>query len=155
MAANVLTEQILIGLMLSNGCRYAIKALIYLALRDEDGYRPLREISDEMSIPRHFLAKIVRPLVERGWLESARGPRGGVRLASLPSEITVREVIEEVDGADLFEECMLGLPGCGDEDPCPLHATWKPAKGRLRRELESTTVANLAVDVEASSLRLC
>ena len=140
--------------MLSNACRYVIKALVYLAMQEEGDFKPLQEISAEMEIPRHFLSKILRPLVERGWLESSRGPSGGLHLARPPSEITVRAVIEEVDGTELFEECLLGLPGCGEAEPCPLHETWRPVKNRLRGELRETTIADLARDVEAAAIRL-
>ncbi len=104
----------------------------------------MREIADAEGIPYPFLAKLVGDLVQAGFLDSFRGPRGGVRLALPPHKITVLEVVESVDGVGSMEQCFLGLAACSDLKPCPLHEYWKPMKARLVSGLASATVADLA-----------
>ena len=125
--------------MISKGCTYAIQMAIYLAER-EGSFVPVRTISDDLNIPRSFLAKVVSTLSRAGLLDTLRGPAGGVTLARRPKDINLQEIIAAVDGTHLFTECILGLAGCGEEKPCPLHHTW----GGVRDSL-GTTFLKIAV----------
>jgi DNA-binding IscR family transcriptional regulator len=64
------------------------------------------------------------------------------------------ELIMALDGPSLFTECVLGLPGCGVQTPCPLHAAWVAERQRLEALFNTTTLATLAVDLERLDLRL-
>ena len=58
-------------------------------------------------------------------MKSHRGPKGGVALARSADSIYLIEIIEVMDGTDIFKECLLGLESCNDINPCPLHEQWK------------------------------
>lgn len=128
--------------MISKGCTYGIQVTVYLAAR-AGNHVPVRMISDELGVPHSFLAKVVSMLARAGILDTMRGPTGGVSLARGSDEISVREIIAAIDGTQLFTECVLGLPGCGHEQPCPFHHQW----GGIRDGLESTFEAIAVCDL--------
>jgi Rrf2 family protein len=128
----------------SRASQYAIRTLVFLARQRGDVVIPVREIADEEAIPHHFLAKLAGTLVQAGLLEAFKGPGGGLRLAVAPGGISVSRVVEVIDGAGFFDGCFLGLPECGDEDPCPMHEEWKELRSRLIDGLEQLTIGDLA-----------
>lgn len=141
-------------MLLSKSCEYGIRAILYLASLRQEGYVSIRTISDELDISFHFLTKIFQKLTQAGLLTSFRGPNGGVVLARPTNAITLMEVIKAIDGPALFTECVLGLPGCGERKPCPLHDSWSEERNRLRMLFESTTLDMMVTDIESYDLRL-
>ncbi len=136
-------------------CVYAIQAALYLATRRATRrYVPIRVVADDLGISPHFLTKILQALSAKNILTSYRGPNGGVGLAVAPQQITVMQIIEALDQGDLFEKCLLGLPGCGELKPCPLHEHWESTRARLRHAFETTTLAGMAAKVENGTQRL-
>lgn len=141
-------------MLLSKACEYGIRAVLYLTTSTPGTYVPIRTISDMLSIPYHFLAKIVQTLAQRDVLASSRGPNGGVALARPASQISLEEIVLAVDGSAVFTECVLGLPGCGEQKPCPLHEQWAPARDRIHRMFEQVSLAELAARMEDGDFRL-
>jgi Rrf2 family protein len=142
--------------LFSKGCTYAIRAALLVSVKEtKDGRKfiPIRELSDELDLSFHFLTKIMQVLTEAKILESFRGPNGGVGLARPARQITLVDVIAAVDGMALFTECALGLPGCGEKTPCPLHAAWAKRREDLKRMFEKTTLASLAKELDANAFR--
>jgi Rrf2 family protein len=119
-------------MIMSRACGYAVQAIIHVAKKPEGHFTPVRKISEELGIPRHFLGKIVQSLVKAGILSSSRGPKGGLALMKNPSELTLMDVVSVIDGTDFNTRCIIGLPKCDDEAPCILHSRWeKMRKGVL------------------------
>ena len=141
-------------MLLSKACEYGLRAVLYLTERTGEGYVPIRSVSDALGIPYHFLAKIVQTLAQADILTSSRGPNGGVALARPPSQITLKEIVLAVDGASIFTECVLGLPGCGDQQPCPLHDQWTPARDRIHRMFDHVSLAEMAERMDEGDFRL-
>lgn len=141
-------------MLLSKSCEYGIRATLHLSTLDRDGYVSIRRISDELDISFHFLTKIFQKLTQAGLLESFRGPNGGVALARHPSKIVLLDIVLAIDGPALFKECVLGLPGCGNEKPCPMHDSWAYERSRLKDMFSRTTLAEAADDIERLDLRL-
>jgi Rrf2 family protein len=140
--------------MISQAARYAIRALTYLESLDDPKYVPVRRLGKELDISIPFLAKILNQLVVAGILEAHRGPTGGVRLAVPAEQVSVRRVIIEVDGPDLFTSCVLGLPGCGEATPCPLHDEWAAIRSQCEETFSSQSIALLSRDVGNGKHRL-
>jgi DNA-binding IscR family transcriptional regulator len=69
-------------------------------------------------------------------------------LAKPPSDITLYELIESIDGDQIFITCMLGLNGCGHENPCPLHNAWSETRTKLKQLALHTTLAELASNTD-------
>lgn len=143
-------------MLFSKGCTYAIRAALLVSVKEtKDGRKfiPIRELSDELDLSFHFLTKIMQLLTEAKILESFRGPNGGVGLARPARQVTLVDVIAAVDGMALFTECALGLPGCGEKTPCPLHAAWAKRREDLKRMFEKTTLASLAKELDTNAFR--
>ncbi|MBZ5696105.1 MAG: Rrf2 family transcriptional regulator [Acidobacteriia bacterium] len=131
----------------SKPCEYAIRALVYLARFPGQGAAQGTEIAKAEGLPAPVLGKVLQELVRKGLLESRRGPGGGFRLARKPQLITLRDVVAAIDGLDQFAECAVGLEGCSDDSPCPLHDTWKGIRTQLMSYLEATTLTDMAAAV--------
>lgn len=141
-------------MLLSKACEYGIRAVLHLTTSPPDTYFPIRGISDALGIPYHFLAKIVQTLTQQGILVSSRGPNGGVALARPGSEITLKEIVLALDGPAVFSQCVLGLPGCGESKPCPLHEQWTPTRDRIAQLFERVSLAEMAERMEEGDFRL-
>ncbi len=114
----------------------------------------VRDVAEAEEIPYPFLAKLVGQLVQGGFLDSFKGPTGGVRLAMPPHRISVLDVLECVDGENTFRGCFLGLPDCSDDSPCPMHDDWGKLRARLVERLDRATVADLAKTLKAKKAKI-
>ncbi|MBT3605828.1 MAG: Rrf2 family transcriptional regulator [Candidatus Latescibacteria bacterium] len=128
-------------MLFSKACEYGIRAMLYLASQEDGQPVRVREIAEALKIPVPFLSKIVHSLSRNHLIHSQKGPGGGVTLAKPPSDITMLQVVEVIDGLDLFQACALGIPHCSDDFPCPLHEKW----GTLRSEIHDM-LANRTLD---------
>jgi Rrf2 family protein len=137
--------------MLSKSCEYGLRATLYLASRNEDGYVPISTISDELDISFAFLTKILQKLNDAGLLTSQRGPKGGVALTRDADGVTLYDVVAAIDGEGLFQECVLGLPDCGNAEPCPLHEQWVEKRNQMETMFRQATLAELP-DVRLTAL---
>lgn len=143
-------------MLFSKGCTYAIRAALLVSMKEEREQRrfiPIRELADELNLSFHFLTKIMQMLTEANILESFRGPNGGVGLARPAKDISLVDIIAAVDGMSLFSECALGLPGCGERTPCPLHDSWAKRREDLKRMFEKATLASLAKQLDTKLIR--
>ncbi len=141
-------------MLFSRGAEYGIRATLYLAANHNGGYLPISEISEKLDISFHFLTKIFQKLTKAGLLQSFRGPKGGVTLARPASGITLQDVVTAIDGDGLFTNCVLGLPGCGDCTPCPLHDEWARQRALIQEMLSRKTIEATASEIQAEDLRL-
>lgn len=141
-------------MLLSRTCEYGVRAMVFLAAELPTDYRAVRTISENLEISFHFLTKIFQQLTRAGLLRSYRGPNGGVMLSRPGSEITLKEIVVAIDGPELFNECVLGLPGCGEDRPCPLHESWSTVRIELEKMLEGRTLDEIGAAVVRDGLRL-
>ncbi len=134
-------------MQLTRESEYALLGLASLAARRRDTSVPLAEIAKDRALPPTFLAKIFQKLARHGLLSARRGRRRGYALARPASSITIREILESVEGPELFEHCIL-WSGHGEDNPCPLHEHGKMIVSELARRLESVTLAQYAASLE-------
>ena len=85
---------------------YAVRSLAYLAGRSDASLVLITEIADAMQVPKPFLSKIMRGLVDSQLVESQPGRNGGYRLARAASSITFRNIIEAVEGPIHMVPCQ-------------------------------------------------
>ncbi len=136
---------------------YGIRAALLVSLKNEgdrESFIPIRQLAEELDLSFHFLTKILQILTQAKIMESYKGPNGGVKMANPSNEVYLIDIVEAIDGREVFSSCLLGLPGCGDEAPCPLHEVWKKSQGQLRSIFEETSLADLAKDTKKSMFRL-
>ena len=141
-------------MLLSNACEYGIRAVSYMAVHMEDEYMSVGEISKELNISFHFLTKTLQKLTQAKILKSYRGPQGGIRFYKDPKNISLTDIVKAIDGPGIFEECIIGLPGCNDDEPCPLHEKWKAQREMLAKTFDETSLKDLADNIKRDDLRL-
>lgn len=129
---------------MSQSCKYGLRATVLLASMDRDTYVSIRELSSELSISFHFLTKIFQKLNAAGFVESKKGVNGGVKLSGPPAQITFMDIVVAIDGACSMNSCALGLPGCGEKRPCPMHDQWSAIKTKMLKMMGNLTIAELA-----------
>lgn len=130
-------------MLFSKACQHAIRAMTYLARQELSRPCSIQVISQEAEVPTPFLSKIITLLGRSRLVEARRGPHGGAMLARSASDITVGDILEAIDGPLDERRCVLGLPDCSDQNPCPLHTRWKRLEAQMRQELHALTLLDL------------
>jgi Rrf2 family protein len=134
--------------MLSNSCRYGIRAVIYLASQSQSGVKTgIKKISGDLDLPTPFLAKILQQLVKQKILSSTKGPHGGFSLLKDPRKITLLEIVNSIDGYDIFTSCIMHNGSCEgvekDKKHCPLHEDYEKSRKELIRLFSNRTIHEL------------
>jgi Rrf2 family protein len=138
------------GRMLSNTCKYAIRAVIYLAVNHTDNKRiGIKEISKELDIPTPFLGKILQTLAKHKLLVSTKGPNGGFGISKPFSEISLLSIVEIVDGLDNFTNCLIGMQSCksnhDDGKKCPVHEGFHAIRSQLFDLFKHETIEKIVL----------
>ncbi len=130
---------------LNRGVEYGIEGLAYLAWAGADRSTLLREVSQATSIPETFLSKIFQRLVQSGLIRSRRGFRGGFLLARPASQITLREVVEALQGP-IYAPSPEADPGgiSTGRAQQTVRQVVERAQSRVRAMFEEITLADLA-----------
>ena len=134
--------------MLSKSSKYAIRAVLYLSLNSSKNkkYSP-KKIAEAISIPAPFLAKKLQELTKRNLISSVKGRNGGFYLTDDDKRNTLISIVDSIDGMDKFQNCMLGLNACSNEDPCPVHHSFAPLRKKIVEELTNKTINDLTIEL--------
>jgi Rrf2 family protein len=123
---------------------YAVRALCYLAAQAPERLVPRAEIQQRQNIPPHFLSKILRTLVNAGFLTSLPGARGGFRLGQPARGISIRAVYESVEGRLSLIDCVDHREGfCCLAGVCTQIDVWSGAQQMLGDYLERISVGDI------------
>jgi len=122
---------------------YGLRGLIFLAQQPPEKVTLVSEVSKDQNIPESFLAKIFQRLSKAGLLRSVRGPNGGFTLKKPAHKITMREIIEALEGPIALSRCLLKKGECEEERLCPLHPVWEEVQQRIVEILDNTTMEDL------------
>ena len=130
-------------LFYSKPSQYALRALSYVVQYGPEGSCQAEMIASKEKIPKHFLSKILKKLVEAKILNSTKGPGGGFNLAQDPRAVSLIQVIRVFDNIDDgLRECAIGWARCSDEKPCSLHEEYKKLREQTNNYLENVNLAN-------------
>ncbi|MDX1618067.1 MAG: Rrf2 family transcriptional regulator [Balneolaceae bacterium] len=141
--------------MFSASCHYGLQAMFHIAMHSVDGKNvELSEIAAEQDIPKHFLSKILQQLVKRKLLISTKGPSGGFKLSRSPQQIAIIDVVEAIDGLDIFNQCGYRSQPCDESDPCPIHADYKKIRERVYQLFLTTSLEGLIGDLEDGNKKI-
>ena len=141
--------------MLSNTSKYAIRAVIYLALYSSREKRcGIKEISEKLKLPTPFLGKILQILAKNGILESVKGPGGGFCLLKSPLDISVLAIVDIMDGPGTFTNCLIRTEPCSKNAPCSLHDKVSPYRDSLRKVLQTESIADIVSEFRHDSDRI-
>lgn len=134
--------------MFSTSCHYGLQAMLYIAHHANEGKNiELTRISESQDIPKHFLSKVLQLLVRAKLLVSMKGPTGGFRLGRPADKITLIQIIEAIDGLDVFNTCGMGFKKCDDQHPCPIHHDYKKVRDQVQKLFTEKTLLDLDEDV--------
>jgi Rrf2 family protein len=123
---------------------YGLRGLLFLAKRPPEKITLVSEISRDQNIPETFLAKIFRGFLRLGCCGPFGGAKGGFSLGRPANEITMREIIEALEGPIALNRCLLKGGECKEEEVCPLHQVWEEVQQRFLEILDRTTMEDLA-----------
>jgi Rrf2 family protein len=141
--------------MLSNSSKYALKAVLFLALHtDENNKMMVKDISERINVPKAYIAKLLQELAKRKIISSTKGAKGGFYIDEANKNEPIIKIIDVIDGKKRFESCVLGLEDCNEYKPCPLHALISPSRSQMISLLESKTIDDLAKDLELNKVFL-
>ncbi len=145
--------------MISNTCKYAIRAVTYLAMHETgDKKIGLKDISKDLEIPSPFLGKILQVLAKQKMLKSTKGPNGGFSLARNSEEISLLDIVEIIDGLDFFHNCLIGINVCErapeQREICPFHSVADPLKADLYKMYKTTKIGKLAKEFNQNGIFL-
>lgn len=129
-------------LELSSDGRYAIRALLYLATASDR--IPASRIAVEANVPPRLLARILADLARAGLVASKAGRDGGAALARPAATITLRDIVEAVEGPFSVSSCILENRACGGASHCLMHDAWIVAQRALLEELDRRSLKDLA-----------
>lgn len=141
--------------MFSKSCKYAMRAVLFLALHSDPDHKiGVKEIAEALEVPKPFLAKILQQLARNNLISSVKGPSGGFYLSEANRRASLRSVVECIDGPEVFSSCILGLPVCSSEHPCPLHMQAYIYREGLLKLVEGKTIDQVARQIELEELNL-
>ena len=121
----------------------------------QDEYRKVQieEIATKLSVPKHFLGKIMQQVVKAGLLKSTKGPYGGFSLIDKTLGTPVIKLVEITDGMDQFGICVLKLKYCNGLNPCPLHNEMEEVRNKFLTVFTKNTIGDLMKDSKVDLLK--
>lgn len=128
---------------LTRGGEYGIRGVLYLAHQDNGKVSMLSAIAKAQDVPPRFLAKIFQALAKAGIVRSHRGAKGGFSLARPAVEITIKDVIEAIEGPVYLNVCLVGPGECSRDKICPMHRVWEDAQAKMMGVLGQSNFADL------------
>jgi len=141
--------------MLSNTSKYAIRAVIYLSLNASDGIKlGIRQISKDLKIPTPFLGKILQTLAKHKILASTKGPHGGFGLGRKAEEIKLIDIVDIIDGEDIFKKCIIRLENCSETEPCSMHERYAIIRSQLHNLFQNQSISDLIKDIKEGKRKI-
>lgn len=132
--------------------RYAVTAMLDLALHATESPVPLADISQRQGISLSYLEQLFAKLRRQSLVQSARGPGGGYRLSREPDEITVVEIINAINENVDATRCG-GLGNCQENQPCLTHVLWKDLSDQIHSFLAGISLGDLVDKKDVQVIR--
>lgn len=127
----------------SKTCELGLQAVLFLSIKKEKRIFTATKVSQELKVPKEYISKVMQILTESGIIGSKKGKNGGFYLAKSPSSIKLIDIVEAIDGLEIFNNCVLGFPGCSNEKPCPVHEKWGKLRDDAYKMLSNETLEQL------------
>jgi len=129
---------------------YAVRTLLYLAMRGGADYVSATTLSKELGLPMNFLRRICSTLIKEKILETREGKSGGVRLVKSPADVTVLQLIELFDGKTELSDCTFRKKLCPNRKTCVLRKRILGIEEKISREFAAITIQTLIDDLHQS-----
>ncbi len=129
---------------LTRKAEYAIRGMLYLSRQKDGNISLIVDIAGAVEAPKTFLAKIFQELAKTGLIKSTRGVNGGFVLARPPERITLREIVEAIEGPIMPNQCLMGEGVCSFQNTCPVHPVWRRLQAVTKGILDEVTLKTLS-----------
>jgi Rrf2 family protein len=134
--------------MLSKTCTTAIKAVIYLCSKfDTKENVGIKEVAEFINASEHTVGKILQTLARQNVINSMKGPTGGFYISKEQQKQPIINIVEAIDGKQIFTSCGLGLSKCSATHPCPIHDEYKQVRDLMEKIFREKNVVTLCKPV--------
>jgi len=128
---------------LSTRGRYGLRFMLDLALHYNDGPIFLKDIAQRQGISEKYLWQLIHPLKATGLINTTRGAHGGYLLAKAPGEITLKEIMQVVEGSLALVDCVDNASICQRAETCITRDVWQETTRGMLQTLESLTLETM------------
>jgi len=128
---------------LSTRSRYGVRLMLELALNSNKGSVFLKDIAKKEEISEKYLSLIIIPLKAAGLVNSMRGAHGGYTLAKPASNITLKEIVDVLEGETCLVDCIKNPSACSRADTCASRDLWTILSDNISQTLGSFTLEDL------------
>lgn len=141
--------------MFSKACTYAIRAVLYLATHGNEAKKlGVKDVAKALDAPKAYLAKLLQQLARHNLIASSKGANGGFYLTTEHRKARLQDIIECIDGKDALTGCILGLPVCSSENPCPLHTEALKFREGLDLAISTSTVGSFTDAIKRQEMSI-
>lgn len=124
--------------------RYALRAMLDLALQSKESPTLVRDICERQGISNLYMEQLLARLKTAGFVRSIRGPNGGFLLAKPPSRVKVIDILQAMEGSTAPVECVDNAAVCPRAESCTARTMWVEMKKAIDKVVGSTTLEDLA-----------
>lgn len=140
-------------MIVSTKGRYALRVMLSLAGRSEEGYIPIKEIAEQEGISQKYLEAIMTTLSKAGFVDAAHGKGGGYRLNRSPSEYTVGSILKLTEGGLMATSCTSqGASACSREVCCQTKPMWDKLDRMIDEFFEGITLEDLLQETKGTAI---
>jgi Rrf2 family protein len=128
---------------LSTRGRYGVRLMLDLALHYGDGPIYLKDIAERQGISEKYLWQLINPLKTTGLVNSTRGAHGGYVLGKKPERISLKEILQVLEGSLCLVDCVDNPSLCERASSCISRDIWEEVSKGMKQTLEETTLADM------------
>lgn len=122
---------------------YGLEAILDIAINLSNGPVKIRSISERQGISDKYLEQIFRILKKNNLVNSIRGAKGGYVLSKSPQEMTVKEILDILEGPLSPVDCVVEGDCCNRFEGCATKIVWSSVREELDAITEAVTIADL------------
>ena len=127
---------------------YGLRAMVNLAERYGQGTVSAKDLAAQEEVPYQLICKLLQKLQRAGFIRSLMGPSGGYKMAKPPSEVTLGDVVEVLQGQVIINRCVLD-DGCSRKHTCVVSASLRKIQKELENYMETVTLEQLIKESKA------
>ncbi len=139
----------------SRGTDYGIQGILYLARQPLERVSLLRDVAQAQKVPETYLAKIFQELGKAGLVRSHRGAKGGFSLGRPASQITLRQVVEALQGPISLNRCLDIREGCWNSETCPVSEVLRKVQEQLLATLDAANLEEMVARERTKKEAVC
>ena len=134
-------------MIVSTKGRYALRVMVYLAIHQNEGHTPLKEIAESENISQKYLESIMTILSKANFVDAVHGKGGGYRLNRKPEEYTIGSILKLTEGSLAAVSCTAqGAAACSRTECCQTKPMWDRLDKMIDDFFEGITLADLLKD---------